>query len=98
MADEELFKQITDRMLDLYQKKNADYGGSVSSTYKTFGLTAFLVRMQDKINRCVSLERNGRDRAVSDERIEDTLIDLANYAVLALIETEKEKALTKAKA
>lgn len=90
MSDEDRFKDITARMLVTYEAKNADYGGSVSSTYKTFGLTAFLVRMQDKINRCIALEKSDAAR-VQDERLGDTLLDLANYAVLALIELEKEE-------
>ena len=89
MSDEELFEKITKDMLDLYKRKNADYGGSISSTYKTFGMTAFLVRMQDKINRCISLEQK-KESKVLDEKIDDTLIDLANYAILAIIERRKD--------
>lgn len=83
------FKKITEQMYELYKKKNADYGNSVSDTYKDFGLTSFLVRMQDKLNRAKTLTK--KDAEVEDEKIEDTLIDLANYSILAVIEMRKDK-------
>ncbi len=85
----DLFKQITDEMYDLCKRKNADYGSSVTETYKDFGLVSFLVRMQDKMHRLKTLSK--QDALVQDEKIEDTLIDLANYSILALIELKMEK-------
>ena len=82
-----MFEKITDEMLELYIKKNADYGDSVHDTFKDFGLISFLVRMQDKLNRLKTL--NKQEAVVEDEKIEDTLIDLSNYAILALIELKK---------
>lgn len=84
MLREEMFKSIVDEMYDIYIAKNSDYGSSVSDTYKDFGLVSFLVRMQDKINRLKTL--NNKESLVKDEKIEDTLLDLANYSILALIE------------
>ena len=86
---EEIFKKITTDMFDLWKRKNADYGSSVSDTYRDFGLVSFLVRMQDKMNRLKTLTK--QESMVKDEKIEDTLIDLANYSILALIELEMEK-------
>ena len=83
------FKEITDEMHDLYIKKNADYGDSVTNTYKDFGLVSFLVRMQDKLNRLKTL--NKKESQVKDESVRDTLVDLANYAILAVMEIDKEK-------
>lgn len=88
MNEVELFKEITDRMLEIYKAKNTDYGSSVSDTYRDFGLVSFLVRMQDKMNRLKTLNKN--KAKVLDEKIEDTLLDLANYSILALIELKKE--------
>lgn len=82
------FKEITNEMYELYKAKNTDYGSSVSDTYKDFGLVAFLVRIQDKINRLKTL--NKQEAKVQDEKIRDTLIDLANYSILAIIEMEGE--------
>ena len=84
MNREELFKEITIEMLELYKRKNTDYGSSVSDTYRDFGLVSFLVRIQDKLNRLKTLSK--QESLVKDEKIEDTLIDLANYSILALIE------------
>lgn len=84
MLREEMFKSIVDEMYDIYIAKNSDYGSSVSDTYKDFGLVSFLVRMQDKMNRLKTL--NNKESLVKDEKIEDTLLDLANYSILALIE------------
>jgi len=87
---EELHKQICDDMHDLYVRKNRDYGSSVTDTYKKFGITSFLVRIADKFNRVTNLV--GKDEnLVKDEKIEDTLMDLANYAILALIELKMDK-------
>jgi len=84
----EQFDEITTKMRDIYVKKNTDYGDSVSQTYKDFGLVSFLVRMQDKMNRLKSLSK--ADALVKDEKIEDTLLDLANYSILALIELQND--------
>lgn len=87
--DEERFKKITEDMFELYKAKNTDYGSSVHKTYQEFGLTSFLVRLSDKLNRAITLNR--QDAMVKSEKIEDTLLDLANYSILALIEMNKEK-------
>ena len=88
MNEVKLFKEITEDMLKLYEAKNTDYGSSVSDTYRDFGLVSFLVRIQDKLNR---LKLSKRGALVVDEKIEDTLIDMANYSILALIELRKDE-------
>ena len=73
---------------NLYITKNHDYGDSVHDTYLKYGITSFLVRMEDKMNRVRTLsQKNG---LVNDEKIQDTLLDLANYAILAVLELEGE--------
>ena len=89
---ESIFMKYTDKMKDLYIKKNHDYGDSVSKTFDEYGLTSFLVRMDDKMNRIKTLNKI-QDAAVRGEKIEDTLLDLANYAILALTEIEFRKKL-----
>jgi hypothetical protein len=73
---------------NLYVTKNSGYGNSVHDTYTKYGLTSFLVRIEDKLNRARTLSK--RERLVQDEKIEDTLLDLANYAILAVIELKQE--------
>lgn len=89
----ELHQQILNEMHDLYEKKNHDYGDSVHDTYMKYGLTSFLVRIEDKLNRIRTLDKNRNDIKVTDEKIEDTLLDLANYAVIALVEEKLSKTI-----
>jgi hypothetical protein len=50
---------------------------------------SFLVRLEDKLNRARTLSK--QTALVNDEKIEDTLLDMANYAILAVIELRQEK-------
>jgi hypothetical protein len=75
-------KKIQAEGLELFIKKNADYGNS----YKQFGLIGVLVRLQDKMNRAMNVTQNSIQ--VKDETLRDTLIDLHNYAAMALMEME----------
>jgi len=77
-------KQIQAEGLELFIRKNADYGDS----YKQYGLIGVLVRLQDKINRALNITKNGI--SVKDESLRDTLIDLHNYAAMALMESDSE--------
>lgn len=86
-----MHKEIINSMHDLYERKNKDYGDSVHDTYKKYGMISFLVRMEDKLNRVRTLTTDDAIALVSDEKIEDTLIDLANYAILAIIELRRDK-------
>ena len=83
MTNIELFKQIVDELTTIYEAKNADYGNSFDKTCDEFGIVAALVRMNDKLNRLIQLSKT--DAKVKDESVEDTLKDLANYAILTLI-------------
>lgn len=87
----EVHKELLDNMHDIYVKKNHDYGDSVHETYERYGMTSFLVRMEDKMNRIRTLDK-AEDIKVTDEQMEDTLLDLANYAILAIIELKRGKA------
>lgn len=84
------FENITKEMLELYKNKNADYGSSVNDTYKKYGMVSYLVRMEDKLNRARTLVQK-QTQNVQDEKLRDTLIDLASYSVLAVMELDKEK-------
>ena len=84
------FETITKEMLELYKNKNADYGSSVNDTYKKYGMVSYLVRMEDKLNRARTLVQK-QTQNVQDEKLRDTLIDLANYTILAIMELDKEK-------
>ena len=84
------FRQMTEEMANLYEKKNADYGDSFGETYRRLGLISAVTRIQDKCNRLCNLAVNKSGQQVKDESIRDTLIDLANYAIMTLIELDEE--------
>ena len=74
--------------LELFKKKNADYGDA----FAKFGTIGVLMRIEDKIQRSLSITKKGIT-LVDDERIRDTLIDLHNYAAMAIMlldETDSE--------
>lgn len=86
------FEQITNEMFDLYKRKNADYGNSVAKIFDEYGLVSFLIRIEDKLNRVSTLTKKSfTEQQVKDEKIEDTLLDLANYSIMALIELDRTK-------
>lgn len=78
--------EIVKGLNDLYARKNTDYGDSVHDTYMKYGLTSFLVRLEDKLNRARTLSK--QSALVKDEKLEDTLLDMANYAILAVLELQ----------
>ena len=85
----EKHKLICEKLNKLYEAKNADYGDSFGKSYKEYGLTMPCIRLEDKLNRLKSL--NFSKSARVSESVEDTLMDLANYAIMTLIELEGEE-------
>lgn len=77
------FNIITDEMMDLYAKKNKDYGSSFDKSLDEDGLLVSKIRLSDKLSRFANLIKN--ESLVKDESVRDTLIDLANYAVMTII-------------
>lgn len=82
-ADSNNFDDILLKMSETYHKKNHDYGNSFEKSCNEFGLTSPIIRMSDKLERIKTL--NKTSPLIGDERVEDTLLDLANYAVMALV-------------
>lgn len=78
------FKQIANGLTELYERKNADYGNSFSKSYEEFGLTSPVIRLSDKIERLKTLSK--QEAKVKDESIQDTVMDIAVYAMLTLME------------
>lgn len=87
-TDPEMFKDITDNMLDIFKKKNHDYGNSFELSLDEEGLAASRIRMGDKWNRFKSLSR-GAKAQVNDESLRDTLLDMANYAIMTVMWMDK---------
>ena len=82
-------EQLTEQLIETYKAKNADYGDSFADSFKEFGITSAVVRMNDKMNRIKSLSK-GEDRQVKDESLTDSLMDLANYALMTVIELDQQ--------
>ena len=74
------FSEIQKKGLELFIKKNNDYGNA----FVKYGLIGVLVRIEDKIQRCITITKN-QISLVDDEKIQDTLLDLHNYAAMALM-------------
>lgn len=89
MNNVEKFKQITEELTALYDKKNAAYGDAFSHTYERLGLISAVTRIDDKNNRLVNLCKN---KNIDDlgESIDDTLRDMACYCIMTLMEREKK--------
>ncbi len=94
----DLHKRICDTARALSMRKNNDYAAAESNkedplrVYRNFmqcehqGICSveqgFLVRLSDKFSRLSNLLRPGHERAVEDENIEDTILDIVNYSIL----------------
>ena len=78
-----LFKNIQDEGFELFKKKNTDYGNS----FEDFGTIGILIRMNDKVKRLMSIEKNNVS-LVNTESLRDTLLDLQNYSTLAILELD----------
>ena len=76
----EQMKQIQKEGLDLFTKKNIDYGDA----FAKYGFIGVLMRIEDNIQRSLSITKNGIN-LVNDEGIRDTLLDLHNYSAMALM-------------
>ena len=81
----EQLQAIQSNALELFKKKNADYGDA----FAKYGLIGVLMRIEDKIQRGLSISKNGIVM-ISDEGLRDTLLDLHNYAAMAVMLLDEE--------
>lgn len=79
-------KKICDELNETYKKKNADYGDSVGELYNKLGDITILTRISDKYNRLMNLLGPNNDREVNYESVDDTILDMANYCIIWLME------------
>ena len=90
MKKYERHSEITKQLNEIYIAKNTDYGDAFGDTFKKLGIISAVTRIADKTNRLMSLSaKTEAERNVKDETIKDTLVDLANYAIMTLIEMEE---------
>jgi protein-arginine kinase activator protein McsA len=93
------FRALLTKMWDIRQAKRVDYNAGAMNNFELtsqlLGIdphVGILVRMSDKLSRLGSFTQKGFN-AVTDESVEDTLLDLANYSLLCIIEYRKTKGL-----
>lgn len=73
----------------VYARKNHDYGDSFHQTFLEEGMAMARIRLGDKFMRFKTLSRQGEERLVKDESLKDTLLDMANYAIMTVMEMEE---------
>ena len=86
------FQEITKQMYEITKAKNSDYSGT-ELAFRNFEMVELLwicptpewilVRMTDKITRISNLLK--AEAKVKDEKVADTLLDLANYSIILAI-------------
>ena len=76
---------IQEKALELFKNKNKDYGDA----FAKYGFIGVFIRMEDKIQRSISIEKN-KITYVNDESLRDTLLDLHNYSAMALMLLDEE--------
>lgn len=77
------FRSYTEHLAETLQAKNAAYGDSFTKSVDDYGLKVIGIRLSDKYNRIKHLVNNGELKE-NDESLEDTLLDMAGYSILAL--------------
>ncbi len=82
-------KEICNEIHELYKLKNANYGNSFSELFEEFEMLYVLPRLVEKINRIKTLTMN-KDLDYDDESIRDSLLDLANYSIMTVMELDKD--------
>lgn len=83
------FESVLDEMKELHAKKDKDYGSAFHKSFDEFGVTAGVVRLNDKMERVKSLVKNGKAE-IKDESLLDSLKDAACYAVMLYVELKNK--------
>lgn len=83
----EIVEEITENLADTLVRKNHDYGDSFHKQYCKRGFIVPLLRLEEKFDRLESITKS--KNILVDETIDETLLDIAGYAVLTLVTREK---------
>ena len=87
--DEEMYGSLLDKLFMTYKSKNADYGSAFAEMFDELGIDYAYGKLREKMNR-IKVLRN-KPNMVENEGLEDSLIDMAGYAILTLVELKKRK-------
>ena len=89
------FDDLCKYIMDLHNRKNTDYGNAFHELYKRFGALNYVYpRLYEKLNRVESLLKNKKNAKtsdialVADEKISDTLLDIATYCIMTVEEMQ----------
>lgn len=82
-------KELCEKLHEIYTQKNRAYGDSFGRSFDDWGIASAAVRISDKVNRFYNLAKHP-DVDHGDEAIQDTLFDLSNYALMTIMELEKQ--------
>lgn len=82
------FKEAANEIVELHSKKNENYGNSFSKLYDELGEMAGLVPLYNKLDRLTNLVKGKQNYFESKE---DTLKDLASYALMMLVEVRRKE-------
>ena len=85
MTKSERHMKLCEILNEIYKQKNAAYGDSFHQTFREEGFAMARIRLSDKLNRFKTLSRNPNMNS-ADESMQDTLLDLANYALMTIME------------
>lgn len=89
MNDAQEHAKIIEEIHDMFVRKNADYGNSFEKSLDEWGLIVSAMRVQEKLDRVkTSLKQ---ELKVKDESVEDSFLDIANYAIMTVMWLRKEK-------
>lgn len=89
MNDAQKHAKIIEEIHDMFVRKNADYGNSFEKSLDEWGLIVSAMRIQEKLDRVkTSLKQ---ELKVKDESVEDSFLDIANYAIMTAMWLRKEK-------
>lgn len=83
------FESIALSQIELYKKKNSDYGSATDKLFQKHGFEYYQIMLEQKMERIDSLTK--KDNQHNFESLEDTLLDLSNYAILAVESLRKQK-------
>lgn len=88
MTNVEQHQELLNELHQLYEKKNRDYGDSFHQTFLEEEFAMSRIRLTDKLLRFKRLSMSG-EQNIHDESIRDTLMDLANYAIMTVMEIDR---------
>lgn len=86
----DMHEEICLNIHKMYRAKNSDYGDSFHYIREKHP-NAILIRLEDKFRRIEAILENPELRKIKEESIDDTLMDLACYAIMEITERRMEK-------